>query len=84
MPNLITKKRIEAEKIGDKNGKALYRLMKKSVYGKTTENVRYRIDVRTVSNEKYYLKWTLKSSHMSQKIFDNDLVAIRQKSYVKA
>ena len=48
------------------------------------ENVRYRIDVRTVSNEKYYLKWTLKSSHMSQKIFDNDLVAIRQKSYIKA
>ena len=84
MPNLTTKKRIEAEKIGDKNGKALYRLMKKSVYGKTMENVRYRIDVRIVSNEKYYLKWTSKSSHVSQKIFDNDLVAIRQKSYIKA
>ena len=84
MPNLTTKKRIEAEKIGDKNEKALYRLMKKSVYSKTMENVRYRIDVRIVSNEKCYLKWTSKSSHVSQKIFDNDLVAIRQKSYIKA
>ena len=34
------------------------------------------IDVILVSNEKDYLKWTSKSSYMSQKVFDNDLVAI--------
>ena len=34
------------------------------------------IDVRHVSNAKNFLKWTLKASHMSQKIFDYDLPAI--------
>ena len=41
-------------------------------------NLRYNIDERLVSNKKDYLKWTFKSSFMSQKIFDNDLVAIRK------
>ena len=31
-----------------------------------------------MSNEKEYLKWISKPSYMSQKIFDNDLVAIRK------
>ena len=42
----------------------------------TLENL--RINVRLVSNEKYYLKWTSKSSYIPQKLFDNDLVAIRR------
>ena len=47
-----------------------------AIYGKTMENLRNRIDVRLVNNEKYYLKWTSKLSYMSHKIFANDLVAI--------
>ena len=62
-----TEKRIEAEKNGDKDGKALYDLINKAVYSKATENVRNRIDVRLVSNKKDYLKWTSKPSYMSQK-----------------
>ena len=50
--------------------------MNKAVYGKTMENLRNRIDVRLVSNEKDYLKWTSKRSYLSQKIFHNNLVAI--------
>ena len=50
--------------------------MKNDVYGKTIKNVRNRIDVKFVSNEKGYLKWALKSSCMPQIIFDNDLVAM--------
>ena len=69
-------KRTEAEKNGDKDGKVLYKLMKNAVYGKTMENLRNRINVRLVSNKKEYLKWTSKPSYMSQKIFDNNLVAI--------
>ena len=53
-----TQKRIEAEKNGDKDGKELYKLMNKAVYGKAMENLRNRTDLRLVSNEKDYLKWT--------------------------
>ena len=73
-----TQKGREAEKIVDKDGKALYKLMNNAVYGKTMENLRNRIDVKLVSNKKDYLKWTSKPSYMSHKIFDNDLVAIRK------
>ena len=52
--------------------------MNKAVYGKTMENLRNRIDVRLASNEKNYLKWTSKRSYMRQKIFHNNLVAIRK------
>ena len=38
--------------------------------------MRNRIDVKLVNNEKDYLKCTSKASYMSQKIFDNNLVAI--------
>ena len=74
-----TQKRTEAEKNGDKNEKALYKLMNNDVYGKTMKNLRNRIDVKPVNNKKDYLKWTSKPSYMSHKIFDNDLVAMRKK-----
>ena len=73
-----TQETIEAEKNGDKNGKSLYKLMDNVVYGKAMENVRNRIDARLVSKEDDYLKWTSKPAYMSQKIFDNDSVAIRK------
>ena len=41
-----------------------------------TETLRNRIDVRLLSNKKYYLKWTSNPSYMSQKIFGNDLGSI--------
>ena len=69
-----TKKRIDAER----NGEALYQLMNNTVYGKTMENLRNRIDVKLVSNKKDYIKWTSKSCSMSQRISDNDIVAIRK------
>ena len=40
------------------------------------ETLRNRIDVKLVSNEKNYLNWTSKPRYMSQKFFENDLVAI--------
>ena len=39
-------------------------------------NMRNKINVKVVNNEKYYLKCTSKPSYMSHKIFDNNLVAI--------
>ena len=35
-----TQKRIEAEKTGDKDGRALYKLMNIAIYKKTMENLR--------------------------------------------
>ena len=50
--------------------------MNNAVYGKTIEDLRHRIDVRLVNNEKDYLKCTAKPNYMSNKIFDNNLVVI--------
>ena len=41
-------------------------------------NLRNRSDVGLVSSKKDYLIWISKSSYMSQKMFDNDLVTISQ------
>ena len=71
-------KKIEAEKNGGKDGKTLYKLMNNVVHEKVIENLRNRINVKLVSNKKYYLKWTTKASYTSHKIFDNDLVATRK------
>ena len=54
--------------------------MNNAVYEKTMENLRNRVDVRLVNDEKYYLKWTskLNLNLLTQKTFDNDLVAIHK------
>ena len=46
--------------------------MNNSVYGKTMENLRNRINVSLVKNEKDYLKCTSKPSYMSHKIFGSN------------
>ena len=69
-----TQERIEAEKNNEKDGKALYKLMNNATYGKTMENLRNRIDLKLVNNEKDYSKCTSKPSYMSHKIFNNNLV----------
>ena len=42
--------------------------------------MRNKIDVKLASTERDYWKWKSKPSHISQKIFDNDLVATREKN----
>ena len=44
------------------------------VSGKTTENLKNKIDVRPVVNKKDYLKWTSKPRYKIRKIFDSGLV----------
>ena len=76
MLNSKTKK-IRNRKNKDKDRKVLYKLMNNSIYRKTMENMRNRIDVKLVNNEKSYLKYTSNPSYISHKIFGNNLVAIR-------
>ena len=56
--------------------KDFFKLMINSVYGKAMENLRKRIDVRLLINEKDFLKYTSKPTHITQKIFDKNYVAI--------
>ena len=70
------KKRIETENNGDKDGKALHKLINNAIYGKTMETLGNGIDVKLVNNKKHYLKRTSKPSYMLHKTFDNNLVAI--------
>ena len=42
------------------------------------KEMRKRIDLKLVSNEKDFLKWISKPSYTSQKVFDNNLVSIRK------
>ena len=72
------KKRIEAEHVGYKDGKAFHKLMNNGVYGKTMEKLRNRIDVRLVSNIKDSLEWKSKPSYV-MKISDNDLQYVKAK-----
>ena len=55
-----------------------FKQMINSVYGKTMENLRKRIDVKLVNNAKDYKKYVTKSSFVSQKFFSKDLVAIHE------
>ena len=60
----------------------MYNLMNNIVYGKTMENLRNRIDVNFVSNEKDYLKWTSKPGFMPQNIFDKDSGAVPKSNVI--
>ena len=51
--------------------------MNNAIYGKTMENLRNRINVKLLNNEKDYLKYN-QNQDMSNKISDNNLVAIRK------
>ena len=55
--------------------KDYFKLMINSVYGKTMENLRKRINVRLVNNENDFLKYTSRPTH---KIFDKNYAAIHE------
>ena len=52
--------------------------MSNSVYGKTVGNLRKRIGVRLVNNEKDFLKYTSRPTHISHKIFGKNYAAIHE------
>ena len=65
-------------KNGEKGGKPFYKLMSNVVYRKAMNNLRNRVGVRLINNQKDYLKWTSKPSFATQKIFSNNLVSIHK------
>ena len=70
-----TEKRKHAKNSSEKD---FFKLMNNSVFGKTMENLRKRVDVRLVTNEKKLLKLTSKPTYVSSKIFNENLVAVHK------
>ena len=58
--------------------KDFFKLMNNSVFGKTMENLRKRVDVRLVTDEKKLLKLTSKPTYVTSKIFNENLVAVHK------
>ena len=58
--------------------KIFLKLMINSIYGKTIENLRKRINVRLVNNEKDFLKYTSRPTYVAHKLFDKDYAAIHE------
>ena len=70
-----TEKRKHAKNSFEKD---FFKLMNNSVFGKTMENLRKRVDVRLVTNEKKLLKLASKPTYVSSKIFNENLVAVHK------
>ena len=56
--------------------KDFFKLIINSIYGKTMENSRKRINVRLVNNEKDFLNYTSRPTRITHKIFGKDYAAI--------
>lgn len=56
--------------------KDFYKLMNNSVFGKTMENLRKRVDIQLINREQRLLKVTAKPGFKSFKIFNNDLASV--------
>ena len=70
-----TQKRTNAKNSFEKD---FFKLMNNSVFGKTMENIRKRVDIRLVTDEKKLLKMTSKPTFVSSKIFNENLVAVHK------
>ena len=58
--------------------KDFFKLMNNSVFGKTMENIRKRVDVRLVTDENKLLQLASKPTYVSSKIFNENLVAVHK------
>ena len=59
--------------------KDFFKLMNNSVFGKTMENLRKRVNIELVTNEKRLNKLSAKPNYVSSKIFNENLVAVHTK-----
>ena len=73
--NFNTQKRTQAKNSFEKD---FFKLMNNSVFGKTMENIRKRVDVRLITDEKKLLKMASKPTYVSSKIFNENLVAVHK------
>ena len=70
-----TKKRMNAANDFEKD---FFKLMINSVYGKTMENLRKIMNVRSVNNEKDFFKYTSRPTYIGYKQFGKDYAPIHE------
>ena len=70
-----TEKRKNAKNTFEKD---FFKLMNNSVFGKTMENLRKRVDIRLVTSKHKILKLASKPTFVSSKIFNDNLVAVHK------
>ena len=70
-----TQKRAGAKNTFEKD---FFKLMNNSVYGKTCENLRKRVDVRLVTDKSKLSKLASKPTYVNSEIFTEDLVAVHK------
>ena len=58
--------------------KDFFKLMNNSVFGKTMENLRKRVDVKLVTDDKKLMKLPSKPTFVTSKIFNEQLVAVHK------
>ena len=58
--------------------KDFFKLIINSFYGKTVGNLRKRISVTLVNNEKFFLEYTSRPTHITHKIFGNNYATIHK------
>ena len=58
--------------------KDFLKLMNNSVFGKTMENLRKRINVELINNAQDYVRYVSRPNFISQKIFSKDFVAVHK------
>ena len=73
--DLNTQKRTHAKNSFEKD---FFKLMNNSVFGKTMENIRKRVDVRLVTSKEKLLKLASKPTYVSSKIYNENLVAVHK------
>ena len=74
--NLNTRLRIEAKQSGNNFEVDLFKLMNNSIFCKTLENIRNRVDIRLITSDKVAQKLAAKPNYDCWTIFDENLVAV--------
>ena len=77
--NLNTKLRIETKRSGNNFEVYFFKLMNNSVFGKTLENIRNRVDIRLISSDKVSQKLAAKPNFDRCTIFDENFIAVHMK-----
>ena len=77
--NLNTRLRIEAKQSGNNFEVDFFKLMNNSLFDKTLENIRNRVDIRLISSDKAAQKLSAKPNYDRCTIFDENLIAVHMK-----